>query len=123
MRYLTPKEKVALMNSVNAQNMDDLNGIVPVEALSEDPISHRVIAKVNLRQRIIDKMKECGLSQRQLALRIGIFPQHLNGFLTGRIAIPFKAIEEILWYIEDNVKVEPEEDEIRIIKSEGYGKY
>lgn len=120
MRYLSPKEKVKLLNSVTAENMDDLKEIIPCEALSEDPISHRVIAKVDLRQRILDGLQKSDLSQRQLALRLGIYPQNLNAFFKSEMSLPIRVIEEMLWYVENNVQAEQEDIEQRIIKTEKY---
>ncbi len=50
---------------------------------------------VNIRERITIRLKELGISQRNLAMQMGITPQELNAFLRGRQPISLPKLEKI----------------------------
>ena len=48
-----------------------------------------------IRQRILSKMSEIGMTQRELASAIESSPQEVNAFLRGRQVISFAKLERI----------------------------
>ena len=49
----------------------------------------------SIRKRIISKMSEIGMTQRELANAIESSPQEVNAFLRGRQVISFAKLERI----------------------------
>ena len=53
-----------------------------------------------IRERILSELKHQGLSQRQMALDLGLTPQNVSSFLRGKRQFPVDKIEAILKYLK-----------------------
>lgn len=115
-RQLTAKEKVATLNSTPLQNMDDINEYITSGFVEEDAERNRISVRVDFRQRVLKWLEENKISQRQLAIRVGILPQAMNAYLKDRQVIPYRVMEELMWLMEEGNMITEEEEKATIIK-------
>lgn len=47
----------------------------------------------NLRKLIKDKMKELHITQREMATKIGVYPQNMCGYLAGRSTLSLERLK------------------------------
>ncbi len=52
-----------------------------------------------IRKRILSELKSRGISQRQMALDLGLIPQNLNQFLRGKREFPLRDVAKIFTYL------------------------
>jgi len=99
---MTAKDKLELLNGIHYGDTESLKKYVKSGIIDCDTDTGRVSCRFDLRKFIQDKLKEKGISQRQMALRIGIYPQNFNNYINGTKTLPLQSIEEILWLFEED---------------------
>jgi transcriptional regulator with XRE-family HTH domain len=117
MKYLTTKEKITFLNNYPVEKIDELTYIVKDGVIDEQ--EKRIRVRKDFRAEVKAKIAEAGITQTQLAKRLGIRLQNLNNFLNGHIPLRFEIIEELMWILEDNnILVEDENEDIKVIKND-----
>lgn len=117
MKYLTTKEKITFLNNYPVEKIDELTYIVKDGVINEQ--EKRIRVRKDFRAEVKAKIAEAGITQNQLAKRLGIRLQNLNNFLNGHIPLRFEIIEELMWILEDNnILVEDENEDIKVIKND-----
>lgn len=97
---MTFKEKVEAMASASPFTLKEIAPRVVDAAVEEVPGKNRLSIHVDVRERLCCAIKEAGITQTQVADALGIQYQNLSHFLRGRIPLPLRTIEEILFLLD-----------------------
>lgn len=104
--YLTFKEKVEAMTSASPMNIKEVGDRVEGVVLEEDNRKNRLVMRLDIRKELADAIDRSGISQRKVGKALGIYPQNFCNFLNGRIPLPLKTIEEILFLLHGKMTKE-----------------
>lgn len=116
MEYLTVREKFDLLNDTPRENAHELERMITEGVVSDRP---RVSVRFDIRAFIRRRMAEEGISQNDLARRLGKPQPNICNFLNGKIPLPLDTIEEIIWlFAPNNCGHDVDDHEIRILREE-----
>lgn len=77
-----------------ARGLPDPEGLV-----SYDNYYERWVVRTDLRAILREKTKKERGAKMALSRYLGICPQQLNSYLTGKQGLPYNKIEEVLWLL------------------------
>lgn len=102
--YLTFKEKVELLKGSTTMQFKEIADRVEDAICEEDFGKNRIACRRNIRAELSKQIQASGLTQNAVATALGISFQNLSHFLHGRIPLPLKTIEEILFLLDGKMK-------------------
>lgn len=100
------KKKMEIV--AEARDGVDVSGKIKGGEVSYDEKRGRVVIRRNIRKELSEAIRDSGISRRQLALFMGLPPQHMSSFLTGAIPLPLSVIEEFLFLLDGEISEEKE---------------
>lgn len=98
--FLTFQEKVEALASATPSDMGRFCAHVTDAVVDEMPGKSRLSVHIDIRERLAQAIKDTGVTQMQVASALGIRYQNLSHFLRGRIPLPLRTIEEILFLLD-----------------------
>ena len=98
--YLNFKEKVEAIASAAPMDLGRVQPRVENATIDEDLAKNRLSIRRDIRAELAQAIRDSGLSQGAVARALGIQFQNLSHFLHGRIPLPLKTVEEILFLLD-----------------------
>lgn len=98
--YLDFKEKVEAITSASPMDLGMIQLRVENATIEEDTTKNRLSIRRDIRAELEQAIQENGLTQIQVARALGIHNQNLSNYLRGRIPLPLKTVEEILFLLD-----------------------
>ena len=97
---MTFKEKVEAMASASPMDLGLIQNRVENATIEEDTVKNRLSIRRDIRAELAQAIQDNGLTQIQVARALGIQNQNLSNYLRGRIPLPLKTVEEILFLLD-----------------------
>lgn len=98
--YLNFKEKVEAIAAATPMDLGQIQPRVENATIEEDTVKNRLSIRRDIRAELAQAIQENGLTQIQVTRALGIQNQNLSNYLRGRIPLPLKTVEEILFLID-----------------------
>jgi predicted XRE-type DNA-binding protein len=98
--YLNFKEKVEALASASPMDLGLIQPRVENATIEEDTVKNRLSIRRDIRAELAQAIQDNGLTQIQVARTLGIQNQNLSNFLRGRIPLPLKTVEEMLFLLD-----------------------
>ena len=102
--YLNFKEKVEAVASSAPMDLGQVQPRVEDATIEEDTYKNRLSIRRDVRQELAQAIQESGLTQSEVARALGIRLQNFSNYLKGRIPLPLKTVEEILFLLDGKMK-------------------
>ena len=102
--YLNFKEKVETVAASAPMDLGQVQPRVENATIEEEPAKNRLSIRRDIRAELAQAIQESGLTQNQVARALGIQFQNFSSFLRGRIPLPLKTVEEILFLLDGKMK-------------------
>lgn len=98
--YLNFKEKVEAVAAAAPMDLGQVQPRVENATIEEEPAKNRLSIRRDIRAELAQAIQDSGLTQSQVARALGIQFQNLSNYLRGRIPLPLKTVEEILFLLD-----------------------
>lgn len=98
--YLNFREKVEALGSATPMDLAKIQSQVEGATIEEELSKNRLSVRRDIRQELVEAIREGQLTQTQVARVLGIQFQNLSHFLRGKIPLPLKTVEEILFLLD-----------------------
>lgn len=98
--YLNFKEKVEAIASAAPMDLGQIQPRVENATIDEDLSKNRLSIRRDIRKELAIAIQDAGLTQSEVARALGIQFQNFSNFLRGRIPLPLKTVEEILFLLD-----------------------
>ena len=105
MENMTLRERVEYMTNLKIEDSTNLDRMVVGGVVHEDYETGRVCVRRDLRSELRAKLLRENVSQASFARALGIHKAAVNNYLGGLRALPYDIIEEILWYLDGDMKI------------------
>lgn len=112
---LTFKEKIDKLNSVEPATSYLLTEEI-VGEVQTDYKYNRLFVKYDFREELKRRMKEEGITQVQLAKRLGIKQPQVSAFLHGKDVMPYRKLEELMWLMKENTMIEDRHEQTTYLR-------
>lgn len=98
--YLNFKEKVEAIAAAAPMDLGQIQPRVENATIDEDPAKNRLSIRRDVRLELAQAIQDAGLTQGEVARALGLRYQNLSSYLKGRIPLPLKTVEEILFLLD-----------------------
>lgn len=102
---MTLRERVEYMTNLGIEDSNNLDRMVVGGTVYENHETGRVSVRRDLRTELRNKLARENVTQASFARALGIHKAAVNNYLNGLRALPYDIIEEILWYLDGDMKI------------------
>lgn len=109
---MTAREKMNLLKDATSENVHEIKEHVEDGVIDE---VGRPVVRLDIRAYIRRRLQEEGVSEYKAAEFLGKAQSNFSNFMSGRIPMPLRDVERLLWVLDGKAWID-EDTETRIIK-------